>query len=116
MALSMSDEELRKRIANGTPINIIAELNGCSDMAIYNWMKKNGVTRPDANAKQENTENPENPINTPPEVDEVLDTMKEHFSLVKDEIDRLEKRIEPLKVQLRIWSELIKEVEDGKFT
>lgn len=107
MALSMTDEELKKRIANGTPIKILAELNGCSDQTIRNWMKKNEVTRPDAKPQ-------ETPIDT--EVDEVLDTLKEHFSLVKDEIDRLEKRIEPLKVQLRIWSELIKEVEDGKFT
>lgn len=106
MALSMTDEELKRRIANGTPIKILAELNGCSDQTIRNWMKKNEVTRPDAKPQ-------ETPIDT--EVDEVLDTLKEHFSLVKDEIDRLEKRIEPLKVQLRIWSELIKEVEDGKF-
>lgn len=110
MALSMTDEELKRRIANGTPIKILAELNGCSDQTIRNWMKKNEVTRPDA--KQENTENP---INTPPEVDAVLDVMKESFAAIKDEVDRLEKRIEPLKVQLRIWSELIKEVEDGKF-
>ena len=46
MAFSMTDEELKKRIRNGTPIKILAEMNGVSDQTIYNWMKKNGVERP----------------------------------------------------------------------
>lgn len=107
MALSMSDEELRKRIANGTPIKILAELNGCSDATIYNWMKKNGVTR---------GEKEKEPVELAPEVEAVLDVMKEQFTAVKDQIDQMELRIEPLKVQLRVWSQLIKEVENGKFT
>lgn len=107
MALSMTDEELKRRIANGTPIKILAELNGCSDQTIRNWMKKNEFTRPDAKPQ-------ETLIDT--EVNEVLDMLKEHFLVVKDEIDRLEMRIEPLKVKLRIWSKLIKEVEDGKIS
>ena len=108
MALSMSDEELRKRIKGGTPVQILAELNGVSPQTIYNWMKKNEVTR---EKPQE-----EKPVELAPEVEAVLDVMKEQFSAVKDQIDQMELRIEPLKVQLRIWSELIKEVEDGKFT
>lgn len=109
MALSMSNEELRKRIKGGTPIQILAELNGVSPQTIYNWMKKNEVTR--GEKPQE-----ENPVELAPEVEAVLDVMKEQFAAVKDQIDQMELRIEPLKVQLRVWSELIKEVENGKFT
>ena len=110
MALSMSDDELKKRIKDGTPIKILAELNGCSDATIYNWMKKNNITR---GQKEEAVKvEQENPIDTPPEVDAVLDVLKENFASVKAEIDNVERRIEPLNVQLRIWSELIKEVEN----
>lgn len=38
--LSMTDDELKTRIRNGTPIKILAELNGVSDQAIRNFMKK----------------------------------------------------------------------------
>lgn len=108
MALSMTDEELRRRIKGGTPIRIIVELNGVSPQTIYNWMKKNDVI---------SGKNPqeENPVELAPKVEAVLDVMKEQFAAVKDQIYQMELMLEPLKAQLRVWSELIKEVQDGKF-
>lgn len=85
MAFSMTDDELKTRIKNGTPIKILAELNGCSDHAIYNWMKKNGIQRPK---------------------DEVLEKIQGEITLLEETIESLENALREHRAELEVWKEL----------
>lgn len=90
----MTDEELKKRIRNGTPIKILAELNGVSDQTIYNWMKKNGVERPkDEPEKKETAQVVAKvvPVENKIEVDEDV------WNTIEGEIQDLERQIENFK-------------------
>ena len=94
MAFPMTDEELKKRIRNGTPIKILAELNGVSDQTIYNWMKKNGVERPkDEPEKKETAQVVAKvvPVENKIEVDEDV------WNTIEGEIQDLERQIENFK-------------------
>lgn len=98
MAFSMTDDELKTRIRNGTPIKILAELNGCSDASIYNWMKKNGVTRPGK------TEESFEPTRTMSESDlGVLEQIQEIEAGIYNEINRLEADLRVLKDRSDSW-------------
>jgi hypothetical protein len=108
MAFSMTDEELKTRIKNGTPIKILAELNGCSDQSLYNWMKKNGIQRPDKNDK------PEKKPEQKPEADpfkvygrqKVLEKIQGEISILEETIESLENALREHRAELEAWKEL----------
>jgi hypothetical protein len=98
MAFSMTDDELKTRIRNGTPIKILAELNGCSDASIYNWMKKNGITRP------EKTKESFGPTRTMSESDlEVLKQIQEFEADYLGRIEDHERILVELREKLKSW-------------
>lgn len=111
MAFSMTDDELKTRIRNGTPIKILAELNGCSDQSLYNWMKKNGIQRPDKNDK------PEKEPEQKPEADpfkvygrqKVLEKIQGEITLLEETIQELEFALRDHNAELRAWKELEEE-------
>lgn len=97
MAFSMTDDELKTRIRNGTPIKILAELNGVSDQSIYNWMKKNGIQRPGKDEKK--TEDKVTNL-------KVLEKIQGEISLLEGTIKSLEDALEEHRTELEIWKEL----------
>lgn len=103
MNLPMTDEELKKRIRNGTPIKILAELNGVSDQTIYNWMKKNGVERPKDEPEKETAQVVAKvvPVEIKIEVDD--NTYRE----VNAHISSMEQRIKSLKNDIKFYEEQI---------
>lgn len=108
MAFSMTDDELKTRIKNGTPIKILAELNGCSDQSLYNWMKKNGIQRPDKNDKPE--KKPEQKNNADPWItwghEKVLEKIRGEITLLEETIDSLENALREHHAELEAWKEL----------
>lgn len=107
MAFSMTDDELKTRIKNGTPIKILAELNGCSDTAIYNWMKKNGIQRPKDEKKP--TPKPEKK-ETDPWItwghEKVLEKIQGEITLLEETIESLENALREHRAELEAWKEL----------
>ena len=105
MNLPMTDEELKKRIRKGTPIKILAELNGVSDQTIYNWMKKNGVERPkyehEPEGKTAQVVAKVVPVEIKIEVDD--NTYRE----VNAHISSMEQRIKSLKNDIKFYEEQI---------
>lgn len=108
MAFSMTDDELKTRIKNGTPIKILAELNGCSDQSLYNWMKKNGIQRPDKNDKPE--KKPEQKPEADPWItwgrEKVLEKICGEITLLEETIDSLENALREHQAELKAWKEL----------
>lgn len=101
MAFSMTDDELKTRIRNGTPIKILAELNGCSDASIYNWMKKNGVTRPEAkkDAKEEKGESDYGKL-------AVIAKIQHEIENLEEDIEDLENSLKYARLELEAWRKL----------
>lgn len=98
MAFSMTDDEMKTRIRNGTPIQILADLNGCSAQAIYNWMKKNGITRPGK------TEETFEETRTMSKSDlGVLEQIQEIEAGIQNEINRIEEDLRVLKDRSDSW-------------
>ena len=98
MAFSMTDDELKTRIRNGMPIRILAELNRCSAQSIYNWMKKNGITRP------KKTEEAFEPTRTMSESDlEVLKQIQEFEADYLGRIGDHERILVKLREKLKSW-------------
>lgn len=116
MAFSMTDEELKKRIRNGTPIKILAELNGVSDQTIYNWMKKNGVERPKDDPEKKFLKSlPTIEIN--PKDMAIIDVIEGQIDSLKDEMAKRQVEINNMAYQVERWeflkSQLEKEVKHG---
>ena len=120
MAFSMTDEELKKRIRNGTPIKILAELNGVSDQTIYNWMKKNGVDRPRKEPEGEKTVRLKKKILAEPEKEKTAQVVAKvipveikievdgsTFNAVNRQVTALTERIESLKKDIVFYEEQI---------
>lgn len=97
MAFSMTDDELKTRIKNGTPIKILAELNGCSDQSLYNWMKKNGIQRPGKDEKK--TEEKVGNL-------KVLEKIQGEITLLEETIKSLENALREHRAELEAWKEL----------
>ena len=101
MAFSMTDDELKTRIKNGTPIKILAELNGCSDQSLYNWMKKNGIQRPDKEEKKTEAD---------PWItwgrEKVLEKIRGEITLLEETIESLENALREHRAELEAWKEL----------
>lgn len=101
MAFSMTDDELKMRIRNGTPIKILAELNGCSDASIYNWMKKNGVTRPETkkDVKEEKDESDYGKL-------AVIAKIQHEIENLEEDIENLENSLKYARLELGAWRKL----------
>ena len=112
MNLPMTDEELKKRIRNGTPIKILAELNGVSDQTIYNWMKKNGVERPkdEPEKKKDEAEVVYKPTQVVAKVVPVeikIEVDDNTYREVNAHISSMEQRIKSLKNDIKFYEEQI---------
>ena len=70
-SVQMSYEELSRRVRNGTPLSVLAQLNDCSEQTIKNFMKKFDGE-------------PEEKVTAPFEISEAL---KERFTEVLDMIE-----------------------------
>ena len=115
MAFSMTDDEIRTKIRNGTPIKIIAELNGVTDQTIYNWMKKNGISRPGAWEKKTITEVNEvksmkkicEDLNFSIEVDQItFATVDSTINSIGTRIMNLKQELEGLERQRASWEKI----------
>ena len=104
MAFSMTDDELKTRIKNGTPIKVLAELNGVSDQSIYNWMKKNDIQRPDKKDKPEKKPEKKSAGNVASR--KVLEKIQNDITLLEETIKSLENALEEHRKELEIWKEL----------
>lgn len=102
MAFPMTDDELKTRIKNGTPIKILAELNGVSDQSIYNWMKKNGIQRPGKDEKKPEDKKSEAKVTSL----KVLEKIQGEITLLEETIKSLEDALEEHRTELEIWKEL----------
>lgn len=102
MAFSMTDDELKTRIRNGTPIQILAELNGCSAQAIYNWMKKNDIKRPEA--KKESKEEKEDSSDFGKLA--VIAKMQHEIEQLEEDIEDLENSLKYARLELEAWRKL----------
>lgn len=115
MAFSMTDDELKTRIRNGTPIKVLAELNGVSDQSIYNWMKKNGIKRPGGEEKKFLKSLPTIEIN--PKDMAIIDVIEGQIDSLKDEMAKRQVEINNMAYQVERWeflkSQLEKEVKHG---
>ena len=115
MAFSMTEDELRTRIRNGTPIKILAELNGVTDQTIYNWMKKNNIKRPGAEDRKFLQSLPTIEIN--PKDMAIIDVIEGQIDSLKDEMAKRQVEINNMAYQVERWeflkSQLEKEVEHG---
>ena len=107
MAFSMTDDELKTRIRNGTPIKILAELNGCSDASIYNWMKKNGIKRPEP--KKEVKAEPEDPSDYGKLA--VIGKMQHEIEDLEESIESLENELKYERLELQAWKQLKEEYD-----
>ena len=102
--MEMTDDELRTRIRNGTPIKILAELNGVSDQTIRNWMKKNNVSRPTDEELGERR----------PNLDpRVLDKIEIEIVELRAALQKLEDQAKELKSSLESW-EYIARIAKGE--
>lgn len=113
MAFSMTDDELKTRIRNGTPIKILAELNGCSEQSVYNWMKKNGIQRPGKDDKPE--KEPEQKPEKEPLAEygylKVLEKIKGEITLLEETIESLNQALREHQAELKAWKKLEEEYD-----
>ena len=101
MAFSMTDDELKTRIRNGTPIQILAELNGCSAQAIYCWMKRNDIKRPEAkkDVKEEKGESDYGKL-------AVIAKMQHEIENLEEDIENLNNSLKYARLELEAWRKL----------
>lgn len=111
MAFPMTDEELKKRIRNGTPIKILAELNGVSDQTIYNWMKKNGVERPkDEPEKKETAQVVAKVVAVEQKIDVTKDVVEDIGLKIRDyeyQIENFKKAITHREGEIDAWKRIL---------
>lgn len=110
MAISMSDEELKKRIRNGTPIKILAELNGCSDQTIYNWMKKNGVERPTDEPEKKPAQVVAKVVAVEPKIEvteDVINSIKLNIRDYETQIENFKKAIAYREGEIDSWKKIL---------
>lgn len=96
--LSMTDDELKTRIRNGTPIKILAELNGVSDQAIRNFMKKNGISRPERECQDLKDSRTMSKADL-----SVLEIIQNHQKNIQERISDHERMIGELRKCLESW-------------
>lgn len=101
MAFLMTDDEMKLQIKFGTPIKVLADMNGCSDASIYNWMKKNGITRPTAksDANEEKDEADYGKL-------AVISKMQSNITKLEEDIENLENCLKYAQLELKAWKEL----------
>lgn len=106
MAFSMTDDELKTRIKNGTPIKILAELNDVSDQSIYNWMKKNGIKRPEVkkDVKEEKDESDYGKL-------AVIEKMQHEMERIEEDIKNYETSLKYARLELEAWRKLKEEYD-----
>ena len=117
MAFSMTDDEIRTKIRNGTPIKIIAELNGVTDQTIYNWMRKNNIERPGAKVTPEEVKQA---FSEPAKIEvckKTFDDVGEALQTLKFEIEACEEKIKMLNEEIDSWNKIkalltVKEAKD----